>query len=314
MRNLKCKICGSDEEHEVVSVAEMMFGLGERFDYFQCSRCNCLQIVEIPADMSRYYPSHYYSFSPKPRKYLRNPIVRALRRMNDHYTVINRGVLGALVNAISPNKKLSALSHIALTERSRILDVGCGDGWRLYVLKEIGFEHVLGIDPYIQKDLQYENGVRIRKQSIHETGGEWDVIMYHHSFEHVSNPEEQLQTARQLLSRGGCCLIRIPTVSSYAWEQYRENWYQLDAPRHFFLHSRESMRILAEKSGFTLRGILFDSTMDQFLRSELYLRNMPAAPYARVFTKSQIRSWKRRATELNREGRGDQAAFFLIKK
>jgi len=35
---------------------------------------------------------------------------------------------------------------------------------------------------------------------------------------------------------GGWCVIRIPTVSSFAWEHYREQWVQLDAPRHFFLH------------------------------------------------------------------------------
>src|SRR5262245_10007956 len=119
-----CKICESSAEHTVYSVAEMMFGLGDRFDYFQCSRCKCLQIAKVPADMSRYYPPDYYSFSPKPRKHLRNPVVKALRRLNDHYTVFNRGVPGFLVNRISPNKKLSALSHIALTKRSRILDVG----------------------------------------------------------------------------------------------------------------------------------------------------------------------------------------------
>lgn len=42
---------------------EMMFGFGEEFAYFECSKCGCLQISEIPVDISKYYPSDYYSFS-----------------------------------------------------------------------------------------------------------------------------------------------------------------------------------------------------------------------------------------------------------
>lgn len=39
-----------------------MFGFGGEFIYFQCGRCGCLQTKAVPADLSRYYPPHYYSF------------------------------------------------------------------------------------------------------------------------------------------------------------------------------------------------------------------------------------------------------------
>ena len=41
----------------------MMFGTRERFAYFECSACGCLQIETVPADMARHYPDNYYSFS-----------------------------------------------------------------------------------------------------------------------------------------------------------------------------------------------------------------------------------------------------------
>jgi|GEM_PF-5382685 hypothetical protein len=33
-----------------------MLGLGDPFDYLECSACGCVQLLNIPADMRRYYP------------------------------------------------------------------------------------------------------------------------------------------------------------------------------------------------------------------------------------------------------------------
>ncbi len=292
----------------------MMFGYKDRFDYFQCSTCKCLQIAEIPSNIEKYYPPHYYSFTPKQRRFQKNPVDKALRRLKDRYTVFNHSVLGTLVSKLSPNKKLAPLAKVGLTRDSRILDVGCGDGWRLYALREIGFRNVLGADLYIQNDINYDNGVRVRKQSIYDVTGEWDLIMYHHSFEHVPDLVKDLHAASKLLPPGGRCLIRVPTVSSFAWEEYRENWVQLDAPRHYTLPSIEGMNVLAAKTGFIVQDVVFDSTKDQFQGSELYKRGLPLASGGTVFTASQINRWKRQAKRLNKENRGDQAAFYLIKK
>lgn len=309
-----CRICGNSTKNAIYSVPEMMFGYRDRFDYFQCSSCKCLQIAEVPADMSKYYPPHYYSFTPKQRRFQKNPVDRALRRLKDHYTVFSHGILGSLISAISPNKKLAPLSKVGLSRDSRILDVGCGDGWRLYALREIGFRNVLGVDPYLHEDIRYENGLRVLKQSVYDVTGEWDLIMYHHSFEHVPDPVENLRAASKLLRAGGCCLVRVPTVSSYAWEQYRENWVQLDAPRHYTLPSLESMNVLAAKTGFHVQNVVFDSTKDQFQGSELYKRGIPLVTGKNIFSANQVRQWKREAKKLNKENRGDQAAFYLIKK
>ena len=309
-----CRICGEKADNHFYTVPEMMFGTRDTFDYFQCSLCGCLQISEVPADIARYYPSHYYSFTPKRRLFLDNAVDRLMRRIRDHYTVFDRGIAGMAIGRFSPNKKLAALSRVDLNKDSRVVDAGCGDGWRLYALRELGFRNLLGVDPYISSDIKYENGVQVLKRSIHEVAGEWDLIMYHHSFEHVPDPLRELTAVSRLLAPGGCCLLRVPTVSSYAWEHYREHWVQLDAPRHYYLHSVKSIDLLAGKTGFELRNIVFDSTKDQFQGSELYAKGIPLASGKGVFSSCQERRWKQAARKLNREERGDQAAFYLIKK
>jgi 2-polyprenyl-3-methyl-5-hydroxy-6-metoxy-1,4-benzoquinol methylase len=309
-----CRICGVIADNRFYTVREMMFGTGDAFAYFQCSACACLQIAEIPPDISRYYPADYYSFTPKRRLFRNNSIDRAMRRFQDRSTVFSRGALGSIVSRFSPNKKLTALARVSLSVESRVLDVGCGDGWRLSALREIGFRNVLGIDPFLAHDLEHENGVQVLKRSIHQMTGEWDLVMYHHSFEHVPDPRGDLSAVSRLLRKGGCCLIRIPTVSSYAWEHYRENWVQLDAPRHYHLHSLKSMGLLAAECGFVLSAVVFDSTKDQFQGSELYQKGVPLVSGNGVFSRSQERQWKREAGKLNRAQRGDQAAFYLIKE
>ncbi len=309
-----CRICGRRGENAVYAVREMMFGTGDVFDYFQCSFCGCLQIAEVPADMTRYYPSEYYSFTPKRRRWQGMRMDRVMRRFKDYYTVFASGIIGGLISRFTPNKKLAALSRVPVTRDSRILDVGCGDGWRLYALREIGFRNLLGIDPYLQHDLEYDNGVQVLKKTIHEISREWDLVMYHHSFEHVPDPIKELNAVARLLVPGGCCLVRIPTVSSLAWEVYREHWVQLDAPRHYYLHSIKSLELLARNAGFDVRNIVFDSTKDQFQGSELYKRGITLTSGATVFSARQERKWKGEARQLNRENRGDQAAFYLIRK
>jgi SAM-dependent methyltransferase len=214
-----------------------------------------------------------------------------------------------------PNAKLTALSKVNLTKKSRIMDVGCGSGSLLYALKEVGFTNLMGIDPYLKDNICYENGLNILKQTIHDLQDEYDLIMYHHSFEHIADPYHELESVSRRLAPGGVCMIRIPTVSSFAWERYREHWYQIDAPRHYFLHSVESMALLAGRAGFHLQKPVYDSTVDQFRGSELYARGIPfmSGEVKHLFTNAQIRAWKREAGKLNRAGRGDQAVFYLVK-
>ena len=152
--------------------------------------------------------------------------------------------------------------------------------------------------------------------------GGWDIVMFHHSFEHVSDPEAVLSRVHQMLNPAGCCVIRVPVASSFAWEHYGVNWVQLDAPRHLFLHSDESMKVLAERTGFDVFSVEYDSTALQFWGSEQFARDIPSLdsrsysqnPKDSIFSKEDLDRFTERAKELNEAKRGDQAVFYLRKK
>jgi SAM-dependent methyltransferase len=317
---MQCRICGNTDQSPTYIAKEMMLGLRDEHCYFECSQCGCLQIAEIPADLASYYPpATYYSYSDATSH--ANPLKKTLIKQRDQYAVTGNSLLGQALQAVSPNAKLASLRPLNLKYEMRILDIGCGAGHLLHSLRDLGFQHLLGLDPFNQTDLAYANGLRIEKRDIFSETGLWDVIMFHHSLEHVPDQQAHLKQAFNLLKPNGQLLIRVPTVSSYAWQHYGVNWVQLDAPRHLYLHSIQSMQHLAEQCGFKVEQYVYDSNAFQFWGSEQYQQDIPlrgANSYAdnpsdSPFSEQDLKQFAQRSKQLNLDKQGDQVAFYLRK-
>ncbi len=296
-----------------------MYGSKEEFTYFQCLNCDCLQIGEIPADISPYYPSNYYSLStltPVRQGALR----RTLNRLRTDHALKPRLGLGSLVRrCFGPPQLPQYFTRIKLQRTSPVLDVGCGSGSFLEGLHRLGFTNLTGIDPYIPQDSSPLPGLRILKGELQRLTDSYDLIVLNHSFEHMEAQVSVLETLRQRLGVGGSLVIRIPICSSHAWREYGPDWVQLDAPRHFFLHSVKSMGLLAEKTGFRIESVSYDSWEFQFWGSEQYRQDIPLlderswnnGPEKSIFKPEQIEAFKQHSQQLNEEGLGDQACFIL---
>ena len=315
-----CKVCSSSQ-HKNFIAKEMMFGTGDQFDYFQCDDCNCLQIGAIPENIADYYPAEYYSLGRyEGRKFL--GFSGWLRKFIIDYSIFHRGLIQRIIGLMSnPFKHSKLLANLKVSRESKILDVGCGNGEGfLFPLAEIGFKNLLGCDPYVGEDVKYRNGLKILNSEIFSISSTWDFIFYHHSFEHLANPKDHLIKIHSILEDHGLCILRIPTCSSYAWEHYGVNWYQLDAPRHFFLHSIESIEILAKETNFDLHVVIFDSTYHQFMHSEAYKNDIPMNQKVKLdgfsYLKNKFKKikYKKMTKQLNDTKHGDQAIFILKRK
>jgi SAM-dependent methyltransferase len=178
-----------------------------------------------------------------------------------------------------PNEDATAwrrwLKHTSVKSHSaRILDVGCGQGWHLSQLHSLGFTSLSGVDPYLSKNICHDP-VRIYACPLSGLSGSlFDLITLHHSLEHMPDQMEAFQQISHLLAPGGDCLVRIPIVSRGPWKMYGTDWAEIDAPRHFVLHTEMSLKLAAEPAGLSIKCVQYESEPFTYAASELYRRGL----------------------------------------
>ena len=313
-----CRICGNATGNGTHRARETQFGMDEEFDYLECCRCGCLQLLDVPRDFAPYYAGEYYSFQPQTKR-RQTGWLASLRRARSRHWLGQRSLLGTIVSATRPAPEhFDWFRRAGLGLDARVLDVGCGSGKLLRRLKRDGFRNLAGIDPHLDQDRDAD-GVALRRAQLGEIDGQYDFVMLNHSFEHMTDPLAALGHVRRLLAPGGKILVRIPVAGSYAWRKYGVNWGALDAPRHLFLHTVNSMHRLAAQAHFAIFDVVFDSTYRQFFSSEMVARNLPLKERDRhrghverpLMNDQELEYFRRLAAELNRRRDGDTACFYL---
>lgn len=273
-----CRICGKRSWNKTYQVKEMMYGTREEFDYFVCSSCNCMQIVKAPEDLGNYYSDNYYSLKE-----------REIPEFHGEADVENK-----------------------------VLDVGCGSGKWLLKWAEKGCGNLYGCDPFIKEDICYGDRVYIKKCDISGMEGKFDFIRFGDSFEHIDNPLETLEYVKRILNKDGKCEIQIPIFPNAAWDVFGVNWYQLDAPRHLFLHSEESMRYMCKRCGLRVEEVIYDSDVFQFIYSYLYTEGLHLSKIQEMETMlfdwkpEMLAAFSKMTDESNKKKYGDHAIFEIV--
>ncbi len=315
---MTCRICGNSKNNSNYKIREMLFGTREVFEYFQCSKCHCLQIKEFPKNLAEHYPKNYLSYDLKKENFLKE----YLNSRRDGSAMGKKSLLGNfLLTLIGDPPYIKRLKNAEIKINDNIVDVGCGHGSLIYRMKNAGFENVFGIDPFIDKDIKYDNGLKIYKKTIFELKDKFDLVSLFHVLEHMEDQFEILQKIHSLLNEKKYAFIGIPIVDSLSWNKYKENWISLDAPRHFYLHSLKSIKIVAEKCGFKIERIEYDSYGTQFWGSEQYENDIAwydensyfVNPVKSKYTEKEIKEFDKKAEEVNNEKMGDRALFYLQK-
>ena len=290
---MKCRICGSDQIGNQLSVREMMIPTREVFDYFECADCHCLQIRDIPDNLGAYYGPDYYSFQ--------TPV----ERENAEAAGAERGTD-------------DAARRSGEGDMTPILDVGCGAGKFLQELRAIGYGNLMGCDPFLEQDITYGDEIHIYKRTIHEMDGVYEKIFMNDAFEHVTDPHEVMESIHRLLSPDGVARIAIPIYPNIAYDMFGADWYQLDAPRHIFLHSRQSMELLAKEHGLRIVDVTYDADPSQIFRSYLYSKDIPfweqkMSMILEDLGEKEVDDIEALSREANEKEYGDHAVFCLMK-
>ncbi len=303
-----------------------MFGTGDEFDYAQCLECSTVYIQDIPTNLGDFYAQDaYYSLDADPAAALGGALTSAVVRVLGRSTLTGSDLLARAARRL-PREQLHQLliqfssirlAGLAQGRDSKVLDVGSGNGQLLYALSLAGLTDLTGVDPYVDGDRALAPGVQVLARELGDIEGQYDLVMLHHCFEHVPDPEQTLGQIARLLSPDGRVLIRIPVAPSEAFDRYGPDWVQLDPPRHLTVFSREGFTTLATRCGFEVERAIDDSTAFQFWASEQAKDGVAmAAPESHAvtgarFSAAQLRRWRKDARRANSALRGDQSAFVL---
>jgi SAM-dependent methyltransferase len=146
----------------------------------------------------------------------------------------------------------------------RVLDLGCGDGFFLDVMRARGWE-VAGVDVepavvwYAREILGLKNVRHADMEEGEYPHGPFDAITLWGSMQLVYEPRKLLERIHRLLAPGGILAIGVSNIRSAGAKTFRGHWYGLGLPRHLVHYTPETLARLIEWTGYRVERTEFET-------------------------------------------------------
>ena len=230
-----CPSCQANDPRPLHTVWDFTTDTRASFVLVQCGQCGLwyLRPRPTPAVLARYYSAAY-------RPFRRSGI------MGQAY----RAALLREVHALWPY----------LAPPRRVLDVGCGDGTLLQIIREAGNPQVAGLEPsehaatHAREHLQLDVTIGTL-ETAHWPANTFDTVLLRHVLEHLPEPAHALKHIGRLLRPGGHLILWVPNCDSWAAQWLKRYWIGYDPPRHLVTFSTQTLRQLLIQQGFHPRSI-----------------------------------------------------------
>jgi SAM-dependent methyltransferase len=237
-----CCLCEHDDAEPLA--------VGEDFEYrssadtypaVRCRGCGLIYLQERPqlADLSRIYPPAYHAFDFSHQRFGFAHYVRC---------------------------RLEACRLLrycrGLPDGARILDVGCGDGFHMRLLRKYGKPgwQLEGVDTNPRAVRAAEaSGLAIHEgllQHLHLPKETYDLVLLIQTLEHLDDPVGVLREARSLLKPGGRLVIVTDNTDTLDFRIFKgRHWGGYHFPRHWNLFNRATLCALARKVGMEVETL-----------------------------------------------------------
>ena len=237
-----CCVCGIDDADQI--------GAGEDFEYrttddtftaVKCRTCSLVYLDPRPTlgDMATIYPAEYHAFDFSEEDY---------------------GLVHKIRSRLEAKRLLEYCGP--LPDGARILDVGCGDGFHLRLLREFGNKSwdLEGVDldrRAIEAAERAGSNVHFGSiESLDLKPESYDVIYTIQTIEHVERPDEFLAAVSRLVKPGGRVVIVTDNTDSVDFGLFKKGyWGGYHFPRHLNLFNKTSLSKLAQKTGLLVDGL-----------------------------------------------------------
>lgn len=237
-----CPACGNREFRALFTSTDRLYRTTEEtFQVVECRGCKLIRLNPMPkpVDLQRYYPSNYWFAS-------------------DH---------GQTAQLEQWYRRFVLMDHVWFVERAMqeseqagtVLDVGCGGGLFLQMLKERG--NAGKAAPFVGLDFSLDAaGVAWRQAGVATmcgslttaplAPGSCAAVTMFHVLEHLYDPASYLESAHRLLAPDGRLIVQVPNAASWQFLMFGERWNGIDVPRHLINFRAEDLDQLLETCGF----------------------------------------------------------------
>lgn len=278
MRNApSCPMCGSPGIELYPNLHDRFFAAPGRWALRRCPSCDhgWLHPMPEPEDLAKLYSSYWEEFDslfPRvgqgPRGFGGRTLfdiatLSALRAMGYEDSVGSAAsqFFARILPLVPPLKEIldGTVMSLRPKDTGRLLDVGCGDGSFLVLMRSLGWK-VSGIDPdpAAARVARDRHGLDVSVGNIEEVDlpqGAYDAVTMQHVIEHVHEPISVLEAAGVVLKPGGVLSIRTPNLDSLGHGRFRDMWMHLDPPRHLRLFIPSTLSTCVERAGFTILDV-----------------------------------------------------------
>jgi 2-polyprenyl-3-methyl-5-hydroxy-6-metoxy-1,4-benzoquinol methylase len=230
----RCLLCEGESARELFGEA-VPESLG--YHVARCDRCGLVVTVPRPAfeAIPAFYGQEYYGVD------------------NNKF-----GPLTEIFIFLFRVARLRAVRRMGVT-RGAILDLGCGRGLFLRVMKRFGY-HVWGteLDETAARAAQQRSGGEVRVGPLigcRFDAGQFDAVTAWQVFEHFHDPDVVLRECHRILRPGGVLIMSMPNIDSWQARWAGASWFHLDLPRHLFHYDPTTITRMLAARGFRVEKI-----------------------------------------------------------
>jgi SAM-dependent methyltransferase len=242
LRHVPCCVCGAEDC--------VPAGIGEDFEYrtspdtfiaMRCRECGLVYLDPRPTatELPRIYPPDYHAFDFSPERF---------------------GFVYRVRRSLEARRALQWCR--GLGDTARILDVGCGDGFHLRLLRDFGRPgwKLEGVDASARAvEAARRAGLTVHLGTVELLAlpaAAYDLILLIATIEHVDDPAGVLRAVRRLLKPGGRVVIVTDNTDTVDFAVFgARHWGGYHFPRHFNLFNRTTLERLAATTDLNVDSI-----------------------------------------------------------
>ena len=256
---MSCPICKNLQVQVVMQSCDDRYGYPGQFPLKQCGYCGhaFLECDLSPIQLTELYTNYY------PRKNF---------DITKYKPYIEQGGFAAWLSGLS----CSAFRWVP--RNVRILDVGCGFG------ESLGYHAARGCDVYgVEADENIRRVVEKFGYKVHV--GLFDERLYEQDFfdyvtmdqviEHVTQPIFVMQGLARILKPGGTLILSTPNANGWGAKLFGVRWINWHTPYHLQFFTRQSMQLVAERSGLSLIEVKTVTNSEWLLYQWIHLITYP---------------------------------------